>query len=187
MITYYCLNLWAVALKKTKKLKTNREINFSTILNSNMWFKSLTQREKRQRYLAVFHLLKNTFCRTRGTEHHSCSVFVPGPNTLFGRVLSQLAGCKQTIHRTCFALFPSYSGSQKSVRLTDRDLARSPPTNLALADHWSRALPRCPAQHNRPDAGTLLPEPSCLLFPIRVSRAQWDPWMSSSAGHVCEF
>lgn len=34
----------------------------------------------------VFHLQGNTFCKTRGTLPHSCHVFVPGLNILFGRV-----------------------------------------------------------------------------------------------------
>lgn len=85
-----------------------------------------------------------------------------------------------------FPLSSSHTGSQTSGHPRDQRVW-SLPVNLVLAEPWSRALPHCPGQHRRPATETLLPETSCHWFPALFNPAQWDLWMRSSVGHVCEF
>lgn len=110
----------------------------------------------------------------------------PCLNTLSGRLHGQLAAGGEALFIDC-VYSPAHTGSQKRGHPTDQAPAWLLPTNLALGEHWSRALPPCPGHHNLPAAETLLPGLSYLWFPAWASQARWDPWMKLSVGHACEF
>lgn len=118
---------------------------------------------------------------------HSRHISVPGPNTLFGRGVGQLAAGGNAPFIDCVLSSCPHAGSQKSGCPTDLAPAWSPPVSLALAEPWNRAPLHSPVRPSQRDAEILLLEPSCHWFLALVSPVQLYPWMRSSAGLVCEF